>query len=49
MLPEKLAALRECPPLTAAETLPVLREIFTAQATPAWLAALALLAGSATT
>ncbi len=44
-LREKLAALRECPPLTAAETLPVLREIFTAQATPARLAALARLAG----
>ena len=44
-LREKLAALRECPPLTAAENLPVLREIFTAQATPARLAALARLAG----
>jgi len=44
-LREKLAALRECPPLSAAETLPVLREIFTAQATPVRLAALARLAG----
>ena len=44
-LREKLAAVRECPPLSAAETLPVLREIFTAQATPARLAALARLAG----
>ena len=44
-LREKLAALRECPPLSVAETLPVLREIFTAQATPVRLAALARLAG----
>ena len=44
-LRDKLAALGGCPPLSAAETLPVLREIFTAQATPARLAALARLAG----
>jgi len=44
-LRERLAALRERPPLSAAETLPVLREIFTAQATPVRLAALARLAG----
>ena len=41
----KIAALRACPPLTLAELQPVLREIFTAQATPARLAALAGLAG----
>ena len=44
-LREKLAELEACPPRSAAETLPVLREIFTAQATPARLAALAKLAG----
>jgi len=44
-LREKLAELAACPPLSAAETLPVLREIFTAQATPARLMALARLAG----
>jgi len=44
-LREKLAELRACPPLSAAETLPVLREIFTAQATPARVEALARLAG----
>jgi hypothetical protein len=44
-LAERLAALRACPPVTLAELLPVLREIFTAQATPTRLAALAGLAG----
>ena len=44
-LREKLAELAACPPLSAAETLPVLREIFTTQATPNRLAALARLAG----
>jgi hypothetical protein len=44
-LAERLAALRGCPPVTLAELLPVLREIFTVQATPARLAALAGLAG----
>ena len=44
-LRDKLAELAACPPRSAAETLPVLREIFTAQATPARLAALAKLAG----
>ena len=44
-LREKLAELEARPPRSAAETLPVLREIFTAQATPARLAALAKLAG----
>jgi len=44
-LREKLAELKACPPRSAVETLPVLREIFTAQATPARLAALAKLAG----
>jgi len=44
-LREKLTALRECQPLSAAETLPVLREIFMRQATPTRLAALARLAG----
>jgi hypothetical protein len=43
-LREKIAALRDRPPLSSAETLPVLREIFTAQATPARLAALARMA-----
>jgi hypothetical protein len=42
---EKLAELEACPPRSAADTLPVLREIFTVQATPARLAALAKLAG----
>jgi hypothetical protein len=44
-LQEKLAALRECSPLSVAGALPVLREIFTAQATPVRLAGLARLAG----
>ena len=44
-LRDNLAELAACPPRSAAETLPVLREIFTAQATPARLAALAKLAG----
>ena len=44
-LREKLAELEACPPRSAADTLPVLREIFTVQATPARLAALAKLAG----
>ena len=44
-LRDKLAELQASPPLSPAETLPVLREIFTAQATPARLAALAKLAG----
>jgi hypothetical protein len=44
-LREKLAEVAACPPRSAAETLPVLREIFTARATPARLAALAKLAG----
>ena len=44
-LREKLAGLQACPPRSAADTLPVLREIFTMQATPARLAALAKLAG----
>ena len=44
-LRDKLAERAACPPRSAAETLPVLREIFTAQATPARLAALAELAG----
>jgi hypothetical protein len=44
-LQEKLAELEACPPRSAADTLPVLREIFTVQATPARLAALAKLAG----
>jgi hypothetical protein len=42
---EKLAELEACPPRSAADTLPVLREIFTVRATPARLAALAKLAG----
>ena len=41
----EIAALRACVPLSAAEILPVLREIFAAQATPVRLAALARLAG----
>ncbi len=44
-LRDGLAALRTCPPLSPAETLPVLRDIFAAQATPVRLAALARLAG----
>jgi hypothetical protein len=44
-LREKIAELTACPPRSAAETLPVLREIFTARATPVRLAALARLAG----
>ena len=44
-LREEIAALRACVPFSAAEILPVLREIFTAQATPVRLAALARLAG----
>ena len=44
-LQEEIAALRACVPFSAAEILPVLREIFTAQATPVRLAALARLAG----
>jgi hypothetical protein len=44
-LRDNLAELAACPPRSAAETLPVLREIFTAQATPARLLALAKLAG----
>jgi len=45
VLREKLAELEACPPRSAADTLPVLREIFTVQATPVRLAALAKLAG----
>jgi hypothetical protein len=45
LLGEQLAELRARPPLTLAEVQPVLREIFTAQATPTRLAALAGLAG----
>jgi len=45
LLAEQLAELRARPPLTLAEIQPVLREIFTAQATPTRLAALAGLAG----
>jgi hypothetical protein len=45
LLAGQLAALRACPPLTLAEVQPVLREIFTAQATPTRLEALAALAG----
>src|SRR5262249_10073518 len=44
-LREKIAELEDCPPRSAADTLPMLREIFTVQATPARLAALAKLAG----
>jgi hypothetical protein len=43
--PALVAELEACPARSAAETLPVLREIFTVQATPARLAALAKLAG----
>jgi hypothetical protein len=46
-LRDGLTALRACPPLGTAETLPALREIFTAHATPVRLAALARLAGLA--
>jgi hypothetical protein len=45
LLAERLAELRACPPLTLADVQPVLREIFTAQATPARLEAMAGLAG----
>jgi hypothetical protein len=45
LLADQLAELRARPPLTLAEVQPVLREIFTAHATPARLAALAGLAG----
>ena len=44
-LREQIAAARAQAPLTETETLPELREIFTAHATPARLAALASLAG----
>jgi hypothetical protein len=44
-LREQIAALRACVPLSEAEILPGLREIFAAQATPVRLAALARLAG----
>jgi hypothetical protein len=44
-LREQIAPARAERPLTAAETLPELREIFTADATPVRLAALARLAG----
>jgi len=44
-LREKIAGLQACAPLTPAEILPVLREIFAGQATPVRLAALARLAG----
>ena len=44
-LREQIAALQACVPLYQAEILPVLREIFTGQATPVRLAALARLAG----
>jgi hypothetical protein len=44
-LRKKLAELEACPPRSAPDTLPVLREIFTVQATPVRLAALAKLAG----
>jgi hypothetical protein len=44
-LREQIAAARAQAPLTEAETLPELREIFTARATPARLAGLASLAG----
>ena len=44
-LREKLAELEACPPRSAADALPVLREIFTMHATPVRLAALAKLAG----
>jgi len=42
---KEIAALQACAPLSTAEILPVLREIFAAQATPVRLAALARLAG----
>ena len=44
-LREDIAGRRACVPLSAAEILPVLREIFAVQATPVRLAALARLAG----
>ena len=44
-LREQIAAARAQAPLTEAETLPELREIFAAHATPVRLAALASLAG----
>ena len=44
-LRKEIATLQAGAPLSAAETLPVLREIFAAQATPVRLAALARLAG----
>jgi hypothetical protein len=44
-LREKLAELQACPPRSASDMLPVLREIFTMRATPIRLAALAKLAG----
>ena len=44
-LREEISALRACVPFSAAEILPVLREIFTVHATPVRLAALARLAG----
>jgi hypothetical protein len=44
-LRETAGALRGCAPLAMTEILPVLREIFTAQATPARLAALGRMAG----
>ncbi len=44
-LRDRIAALRACVPLSEAEVLPVLRDIFAAQATPVRLTALAGLAG----
>ncbi len=44
-LRDQIAALRACVPLSEAEVLPVLRDIFAAQATPVRLTALAGLAG----
>jgi len=44
-LREEIAGLRACVPFSAVEILPVLREIFTTQATPVRLAELARLAG----
>jgi hypothetical protein len=44
-LRERIAALRACVPPSAAEILPVLRELFAAEATPVRLAGLARLAG----
>ncbi len=44
-LREEIATLQACAPLSAAEILPVLRQIFAARATPVRLAALARLAG----